>query len=233
MIDWMQKHRKYLLITIWISTIAFIGAGSTGWGGYDFARSSDVIASVGEEDIRYNELKSEYNRIFLGIKQKNPRFNEENAKAIKLQQRAMDNVITRKYLLNYAKDINLIATEDEILKAITENKSFFVGDQFSKDYYKSVLKQNNITPTIFEEQVSNGIIIEKVLNIFKANLSPLEQRLSDINTKLEENIEIKVFDSSKAKVRISKKALKDFWEKTKNRYMTNTQYVLDAIEVRF
>ena len=27
MIAWMQKHNKYLVVTIWIATIAFIGAG--------------------------------------------------------------------------------------------------------------------------------------------------------------------------------------------------------------
>ncbi len=32
MITWMQRHKKWLVITIWISTIAFVGAGFVGWG---------------------------------------------------------------------------------------------------------------------------------------------------------------------------------------------------------
>ena len=54
MITWMQKHRKWLVITIWISTIAFVGAGFVGWGAYDFnlARSSSA-AKVGGEKIAF------------------------------------------------------------------------------------------------------------------------------------------------------------------------------------
>ena len=39
MITWMQKHRKYLVVTIWVSTIAFVGAGFVGWGAYDLNAS--------------------------------------------------------------------------------------------------------------------------------------------------------------------------------------------------
>ncbi|WP_245821627.1 SurA N-terminal domain-containing protein, partial [Campylobacter vulpis] len=27
MLTWMQHHKKYLVVTIWISVIAFVGAG--------------------------------------------------------------------------------------------------------------------------------------------------------------------------------------------------------------
>ena len=36
MITWMQRHRKYLVVTMWISAIAFVGAGFVGWGQYSY-----------------------------------------------------------------------------------------------------------------------------------------------------------------------------------------------------
>ena len=53
MITWMQKHKKYLVITIWISTIAFVGAGFVGWGAYKFGAAADAIATVGETKVTY------------------------------------------------------------------------------------------------------------------------------------------------------------------------------------
>ncbi|WP_100954241.1 hypothetical protein [Helicobacter pylori] len=50
MIEWMQNHRKYLVVTIWISTIAFIAAGMIGWGQYSFSLDSDSAAK-GAKDI--------------------------------------------------------------------------------------------------------------------------------------------------------------------------------------
>lgn len=39
MITWMQKHKKWLIITIWVSAIAFIGAYDVvGKGGQPYDR---------------------------------------------------------------------------------------------------------------------------------------------------------------------------------------------------
>ena len=51
MISWMQKHRKYLVITIWISTIAFVGAGFVGWGSFDYGSMSGDVAKVGKVKV--------------------------------------------------------------------------------------------------------------------------------------------------------------------------------------
>jgi peptidyl-prolyl cis-trans isomerase D len=52
MISWMQKHNKYLIVTIWIATIAFIGAGFVGWGSYSYGSKVSAIAQVGDVDIK-------------------------------------------------------------------------------------------------------------------------------------------------------------------------------------
>ncbi len=49
MITWMQKHKKWLIVTIWISTIAFVGAGFVGWGSYDYGKSDSAVAIVGKK----------------------------------------------------------------------------------------------------------------------------------------------------------------------------------------
>ena len=43
MITWMQRHKKWLVITIWISTIAFVGAGFVGWGSYKYGTQGGVV----------------------------------------------------------------------------------------------------------------------------------------------------------------------------------------------
>jgi len=47
MITWMQNNNKYLVITIWIATIAFIGAGFVGWGSVNLGSSASSVAKVG------------------------------------------------------------------------------------------------------------------------------------------------------------------------------------------
>ena len=65
MLTWMQHHKKYLVITIWISVIAFVGAGFAGWGAYDFnLNRSSSVAVVGDEKITFSEFNMRYNQIF-------------------------------------------------------------------------------------------------------------------------------------------------------------------------
>ena len=33
MLEWMQKHKKYLVITVWVSALALIFASMVEWGG--------------------------------------------------------------------------------------------------------------------------------------------------------------------------------------------------------
>ena len=64
MITWMQRHKKWLVITIWISTIAFVGAGFVGWGSYKYGSSSGAVALVGNKKIKISDLQDEYNILY-------------------------------------------------------------------------------------------------------------------------------------------------------------------------
>ena len=64
MITWMQKHKKYLIVTIWISTIAFVGAGFVGWGQYKYGDKAGTVAKVGKVDISLGELQTSYSNLY-------------------------------------------------------------------------------------------------------------------------------------------------------------------------
>ena len=55
MITWLQRHKRWLVITIWISTIAFVGAGFVGWGSYDYGKQGAVVAVVGDREVSVEE----------------------------------------------------------------------------------------------------------------------------------------------------------------------------------
>lgn len=64
MISWMQKHRKYLVITIWISTIAFVGAGFVGWGSFDYGSMSGDVAKVGKVKVSKEDYSALYGNMY-------------------------------------------------------------------------------------------------------------------------------------------------------------------------
>jgi peptidyl-prolyl cis-trans isomerase D len=113
MISWMQRHRKYLVITIWISTIAFIAAGSLGWGAYSGGSGkSDVIAKVGSVEITNSQFQSTYSRVYDYYNQLfNGGLTKEKAKSLKLQEISLEQLINNALLLNYAKDLGMSVSD--------------------------------------------------------------------------------------------------------------------------
>jgi len=64
MITWMQRHKKWLVITIWISTIAFVGAGFVGWGSYEYGKQGGAVAVVGDREVSVEEYQQEYSNLY-------------------------------------------------------------------------------------------------------------------------------------------------------------------------
>ena len=60
----MQKHRKYLIVTVWISSIAFIAATMVGWGAYNFSSSASNVAEVGNIKISIDDFNRQYQSIY-------------------------------------------------------------------------------------------------------------------------------------------------------------------------
>ena len=93
MITWMQKHRKYLIITVWISSIAFIAATMVGWGAYNFSSSASSVAKVGNIEISISDFQRQYQNIYNQYSEQyrqvfNQNLDEEQAKKMGLQDEA-------------------------------------------------------------------------------------------------------------------------------------------------
>jgi peptidyl-prolyl cis-trans isomerase D len=151
MITWMQRHRKYLVITIWISTFAFIGAGFVGWGQYSYGDKAGAVAKVGDIAISqrewqqaYSRLYGQYNQVFQG------NFDEKQAESFGLKQQAMRQVVEQGLILNLANSYNLKVTKEELSKVIVAQDMFFEDGKFSKELYVKLLKQNNLNVVPFK-----------------------------------------------------------------------------------
>ncbi|EAJ8621231.1 peptidylprolyl isomerase, partial [Campylobacter jejuni] len=102
MLTWMQHHKKYLVVTIWVSTIAFVGAGFLGWGAYDFnLNRSSSVATVGNEKIGFSEFDTRYRQILSYYNQiSNGALTPENAEQLGIKNIALSSLVEDKLLLN-------------------------------------------------------------------------------------------------------------------------------------
>ena len=149
MITWMQRHKRWLVITIWISTIAFVGAGFVGWGSYEYGKQGGVVAVVGEREVSVEEYQEEYSNLYEQYsKMFGSMFNKELAEQLKLKDVAYKQVLQRNLILSYADSLGLDVTNEDIAKELVKYDAFIKDGKFDKDTYIKVLAQNKLTPKV-------------------------------------------------------------------------------------
>lgn len=230
MISWMQRHRKWLVITIWISTIAFIGAGFVGWGQYNYGSKASAVAKVGDVEISYRELQQEYgrmysyfNRMFQG------KFDEAQAKSFGLQKQALNQLINQALVLNLSNSYSLRVSDEEVLNVIKSEKAFETNGAFDKDLYKTILSRNNLSTKEYESDLRKQILISKTLSMLSIKPTALEEQSFNTIFNIADKINYKILDLSMIKVDMSDEKLKAYWEGIKSNFMTEPSFDVSYI----
>ncbi len=233
MITWMQKHRKYLVVTIWIATIAFIGAGFVGWGAYSYGgNKSSSIAKVGDKEITVDEIQNKYSNLYNYYNQMmGGKLTKEKAKELKLEDIAMQQLTKEALLLNYAKELGLKALDSEVIEEYKSIKAFQVDDVFNKKRYERVLANMGTSKNSFENELKKNVLLKKLFTVLKLPTTTLENESVFASLSLEDKVEIKIIKADE-NITIDEKELKSFWEKNKGDYKSQTSYTIDAINVK-
>lgn len=229
MITWMQRHKKWLVITIWISTIAFVGAGFVGWGSYDYGSKGGVVAEVGNKEVTVEEYQQEYSNIYNEYsKMFGPIFSKELAEQLKLKDVAFKRVLEKNLIMAYGDSVGFTITDEEIAKELLKYEVFQKDGKFDKNLYIQVLNQNKMTPKDFEESLKNSILLQKTQKLFALNSS--EKEIENLSKLLfiQDDITIKILNLNDVQVQIDENELKKFHDTNKNRYMSEVSYDLEV-----
>ena len=232
MISWMQKHRKYLVITIWISTIAFVGAGFVGWGTYQYGSKSNSVAVVGDVPVTLEEFQYAYRNTYQQYNQAmGGTLDEATAKKMGLQKQVLQSLIYQALIKNFAKDHGIVVSDEEVQKAILAIPAFQKDGKFDKSTYVAVLQGMRMKPKVFEESLKNDILIKKTLSLLSPAATPLEVEGFGAALFMADRLRYKVFTADDVTVEIDENELKKYWESHKDAYMTPKRFKLAILWV--
>ena len=227
MIEWMQTHRRWLIITIWIAAIAFIGAGFVGWGQFQFGKKDSTITKINDTEVTIKDVQIVYNNLFEEMNEKfNGKLDDSMAQELGLKKQAFEIAIKQGVLREFAKSVGLYVTNEDIAKKIL---NIFKD----KNAYKLYLTQNGLKAKDFEEYLKKELLVKKLLNAL--NLEPSNTLLLSIGSALynSDNLEIKVIKKSSINIDLNESEIKTFWQENKNRYQTNPLYKVAIIKTPF
>jgi peptidyl-prolyl cis-trans isomerase D len=224
MIEWMQTHRKWLVVTIWIATIAFIGAGFVGWGQFQFGRKSSTVAKIKDTEVSIQDVQEVYNNLFNDMNQKlGGTLDDATAEKLGLKKQALNMAIKQGVLRQFAKDLGLYVTDEEIAKEIL---TYFKD----KKTYLKYLAQTGQKAKNFEEKLKKQLLIQKLLRTL--HLTPSKTLKLTFASALynSDNLLIQIINKSSIKINLNDEEIKAYWEKNKNNYQSPTMYKIAIVK---
>ncbi|MSN96273.1 hypothetical protein F1B92_03535 [Campylobacter sp. FMV-PI01] len=231
MINWMQKHKKALIPAIWISTIAFVGAGFVGWGAYDMRRDrSTSVAMVGDTAVTIQDFRQKYNSLYNYFNTiSNGRMSQEEARQIKLDQIALSESIKDAIRLNFAKNLGLGASDKDVIKYLITMPEFKIDGKFNEQLYKDTLKNAGIKPLNFENDLKKNIVINKLAYAINLPATNLDLEALQSAFFMQDRLLIDIVSVNLDELNISEDELKEFWQTKKDSYQTTKSYDIDAL----
>ena len=231
MITWMQKHNKYLVITIWIATIAFIGAGFVGWGSVKFGTASSSVAKVGDVSISKIKFEFENNNLYVKYAKKfGNKFDKKLAEKLGLQKKVFNNLVQEALLLNMAREYGIVVTDKEIGKEIISYPLFQnKNGKFEKSIYENFLKSRGLKAKDFEAILKDEATIKKLLKLVFIKPLKFEKEVLTSSFNIADKIKYSVLKLSDVNVTVNEDEVKKYWEKNRLNYLTDTKYELELL----
>jgi len=226
----MQKHNRYLVWTIWVATIAFIGAGFVGWGSYQFGSKASSVAKVGEIEIKkakldmvYSNIYNQYNQMMQG------KLDEKRAKELGLVKQAFSTLVTQAKILNFAKEMGIVASDKEVANRLQAIKAFQKDGIFNREIYEGYLKNQRVKAKVFEATLREEITIDKTLALLETESLPLEKEAVFAAMNVADKIAYRVLTLSDINITEDEAEVKKYWETHKDNYITDKKYELDIV----
>ncbi|MEA1952794.1 MAG: SurA N-terminal domain-containing protein [Campylobacterota bacterium] len=230
MISWMQKHNKYLVWTIWVATIAFIGAGFVGWGSYDLGSKAGNVAKVGNIEITQSKLNMAYSNVYNKYNEMlEGKMDEKKAKELGLIKQAFATLSTQAKILSFANDLNIVVSDSEIAKVLEGIKGFQKDGIFNKETYDAYLRSQRMKAQVFESTLRDDITIGKVLDLLRTQSLPFEEESVSAAMNIADKLLYKVLSPSDINFTSNETEVKAFWETKKENFMTDKSYILSIV----
>lgn len=222
--SWIIK----ILLGVVVIVFIFLGLGP------DDPRNENVAAVVNKKVITMEEYRTAYSQIIQRYRsQFGDGLNDDLIKMLRIKENTLESLIDRELLIQSARKFGIRVTDEELRDFIT--RYFQENGKFSPSLYSNYIKNTYQRPDLFETDQRNDLVTRK----FKALIdhtelvSEEEVRQWFNREKSEVNISYVLFEpSAQAGVKPSDDEIKSYYEKNRDKYMSEPQAKVNCIQFR-
>ena len=191
MLKWMRKYSRSWFIALMIGGIAIVFIFYMGTGTLKSPRLQEVATVNGAPILipaflrQYNELIKQYQEYSKG------ELTEENLKAMRLKEQALNRLIEETLLLQGGERLGIRVTDAELQEQIRSYPFFQEGGQFNERRYQLMLARARMTPGDFEAQERHRLFMQKIVQAITSFAKVSDEELREFFRMARETVEVR------------------------------------------
>jgi len=214
MYEIIHKHKKVSIIIMGIVGISLLLWLFLQSDSLNFARGGKCVVEVDGSCVTLKEYRREI------LKYSNLLNNKEMENIIK--QQVIENLIVQNLLYQKAKDLGLLASDEEVIQTIKSDPTFQENGIFSSYRYKETLSSNGLEPREYEEYVRKILSIQKLLAFIQNGVYMTAEEIGINQTINSVELAGKLYllnvEDIKDPIELTEKELMEYYEKNKERF---------------
>jgi peptidyl-prolyl cis-trans isomerase D len=204
--SWIVKLAFFVIIVVF----SFWGVGSM------TAKKRNVVATVNGSAITTKDFSDAYDRLLQRYQQQyKDQFTSEMAAQLKLKQQALNSLIDRQLMLDYARRYKLTVSDEELQARIAKMAAFQRNGSFDPRLYRQLLSYNHLTPAEFEFSLRDDLLIDKLRQLFSSGAKVSSEEVEQLYRRQKEKISLDMVKLDPqdfvAAVKVNEKDLEDYF----------------------
>ncbi|MCD6578508.1 peptidylprolyl isomerase [bacterium] len=218
----MRFFRRHFAAIIWITIFVFVG-GFVILSSVNFIqKNKNVVFKIGKNNYYVKDYMDRLEKTRQGLIKQGKDYEEKQLKGD-----VLDGMLNEALIARLGKELNISVGKNDIMNYIKGQKYFLQSGEFDYDQYKTVLSQNNLSPSLYESQVKVMLLQNQLYGIInKAQaISPLFLLDQNRSFQMSDYIKFTTLDKDYFKdlIKIGNDDLKNYYSKHMEDYFVQPQ----------
>ena len=224
-----KKRLVQIVLVLIILPFAFFGMDS-----YNQSSPGEALATVNGEKINQQEFdqawRQQQNRMreMLGSNYDQAMFDRPEVK-----RSVLDNLVDQRLLSQQAKKAGLTVNEQQLAQSIVDIESFQKNGKFDKQLYESVLKNQGMSPLMFEERVAQELQLRQLTDAYMQNGYAAQSVVDNLLRLSEQQRVVSVtkieLDPFLKQAKVEESAVKNYYDANQKEFQTNEQVRVEYV----
>lgn len=220
MLDFLRKRKRNWIIILFLGAIIvsfalFVGSGKLrDPGASEVAEINGEIISQREFAVQYQRAIERYRQMLKGS------LTEEMIKGLNIKGNLIEEMIQKKLVLQEARNLGLLASDDDVANQLVKVPEFQVAGRFNKDQYLRVLQANRLFPAEFEDEQRDQLTLNRLYSVILDSIQVSEAEVRERYRLEQEKINLHYIKLGLgdylAEVKLDDDELKKFYDRTKD-----------------